>query len=82
MTWPQGILFRLTKQNEVRAVYEQCDGEIILASDCICRVEHIIDPETWDAEFPNFAQTKMVVIRSIDCPVDEHKAEALQRVSN
>lgn len=47
----------------VRALYRQFDGSDILADRCRCRVD-------WRPAF--------VVIKSPHCPIDEHRAAALQ----
>jgi hypothetical protein len=79
MTFPQGILFVTYADGNRRAVYEQCDGEMILASDCKCRADWVPDPEDIDFKAFNRGQRSVfVVIRSLDCPIDEHKAEYLK----
>lgn len=51
-----------------RSVYPQFGGSFVLADECRCRVE-------WGKHRPeglNFS-----VSRSIECPLDEHRQEAL-----
>jgi hypothetical protein len=45
-------------------VYQQFDGELILADECSC---------TWDWQ-PDFEVT-----RSVGCKIDQHKAEARRK---
>ena len=47
-----------------RSVYQQFDGELILADECSC---------TWDWQ-PDFEVT-----RSVGCKIDQHKAEARRK---
>lgn len=53
-----------------RMVYQQLDGEIILADECKCRVDWPeVLPENWPVSF--------VIERRFDCPIDEHKRQQL-----
>ena len=53
-----------------RTLYQQFDGELILADECKCRVD-------WPDDFfgPSGAFT-FTVERAFDCPIDEHRVVA------
>ena len=53
-----------------RTVYQQLDGEIILADECKCTIE--------DLELPRSSpRVSFVVVRQPDCPIDEHKRQLI-----
>jgi len=62
-----GIEFRKVG-GVVRSVYPQFGGDFILADECKCRVDY---------SKPSSAGVSFTVIRSNQCPVDEHKQEFL-----
>jgi hypothetical protein len=64
-SWMRGVQCRLTQEGTVRSAYEQRYGAIILADECKCRVD-------WNP---------FRVTRRIECPIDEHRAVALEEAS-
>ncbi len=56
-----GVQFRIIGRH-LRSCYQQLDGSVELADICLCRTE-------WDPEFR--------IERRRDCPIDEHKIQAL-----
>ena len=57
----RGIYFALVGKHR-RSVYQQLDGKLELADLCSCKTD-------WTPDFG--------VIRSVGCPIDEHKREAM-----
>jgi hypothetical protein len=53
-----------------RAVYENLDGEIILADACVCEVN-------WGSEHPSYKRS-LSVTRSVNCPINCHMIAARQ----
>ena len=54
----------IAKAKRRRMVYQQLDGEILLGEECNCQA-------SWD-------EWSFFVVRSGDCPVDEHRLHALR----
>jgi len=50
----------------VRSVYPQFGGGTILADECKCRIDY---------------RPQFTVTRSLTCPIDEHKQEAINQSS-
>ena len=57
-------LFFTTIDRHVRSVYQQLDGETILADECRCTVNW--GSNVWRAKRP------FSVTRSLECPIDQH----------
>jgi hypothetical protein len=66
-----GISFRIIGRRRA-AVYHQLDGSIEAAAICTCGVQFSSGNWGW----PDFQE--MRVERSGDCPIDEHRMEALR----
>jgi hypothetical protein len=69
-----GIFFTVVGKHR-RSVYEQLDGQIVLADECKCRIDY---PEKF---FPDDCATEasFIVTPSPECPIDCHKARGLRR---
>lgn len=55
-----------------RMLYQQLDGEVILADECKCRVE-------WPEELPEHWPVSFVIERRFDCPIDDHRRQLLDQ---
>ncbi|HLZ49257.1 MAG TPA: hypothetical protein VKP61_00765 [Candidatus Acidoferrum sp.] len=68
-----GIFFALVGRNR-RAVYEQLDGQIVLADECKCRIDYP------DKFFPDdmVRGPSFIITPSPECPIDCHKALGLR----
>ncbi len=68
-----GIFFSVIGRHR-RSVYEQLDGQIVLADECTCRIDY---PEKF---FPDdcSSEASFVVTPSPECPIDFHKALGLR----
>lgn len=59
-----------------RTMFRNYDGNIVLADECKCAIEWLgRKAGTFAHEEPAIS---FRIIRSIDCPIDEHKSVALQ----
>jgi hypothetical protein len=69
-----GIFFTVVGKHR-RSVYEQLDGQIILADECKCRMDFP------DKFFPDdtVRGPSFVVTPSAECPIDCHKVLGLRR---
>lgn len=63
-------IFITTVGKRRRTVYQQHDGEIILADECTVDCPEEL-PENWPVTF--------VVSRRFDCPIDEHRLQLLRK---
>jgi hypothetical protein len=68
----KGIFFTRVGKH-LRSVYMQFDGEVILADECICRVD--LEEDFFPSECCSFS---FVVTRDAGCPIDEHKVLAVR----
>jgi hypothetical protein len=68
-----GIFFTVVGRHR-RSVYEQLDGQIVLAYECKCRIDYP------DAFFPDHvcSGVTFVVTPSLECPIDCHKVRGLR----
>jgi hypothetical protein len=55
-----------------RTLYQQFDGELILADECKCRVDYCFRALTVHEE----CNLTFSVVRAFDCPIDEHRVVA------
>ena len=68
-----GIFFTVIGKHR-RSVYENLDGQIVLADECKCRIDFP------DKFFPDDCckGVSFVVTPSLDCPIDCHKVLGLR----
>jgi hypothetical protein len=68
ITMPEkGVQFRrMGKKNGMRSVYQQNNGDYILADECKCKVDFSIVTAS--------KYVPMTVTRVPNCPIDEHRA--------
>ena len=72
---PSGVrhgIFIMLIGKQPRTVYQQLDGEIILADECKCFVD-------WPDEGGPFGLS-FTIERRAECPIDEHKQMSLREM--
>jgi hypothetical protein len=76
-----GIFFTQVGQHR-RSVYENLDGEIILADACKCELNWGSAGESWLSSLPESEHTLQArpfsVTRSVNCPINCHMISARQ----
>lgn len=71
-----GISFRIIGKH-LRSIYHQFNGEIELADVCTCKLVEA-PPRRCPGPCACCGVVSFVVVRSLDCPIDEHRAAAIR----